>query len=137
MSVQKTIPYISLRDIVVATTDGYALRFTAGVPTEVPNYKGVITAVQAAGCMPVEEVGARVVATKTRTIEDVTDEEAAKRADALQLAIGVIMERNDPIDFNRAGAPQTRSLEQITGFEKISNAERDKAWKAYQASKAE
>ena len=135
MSVQNTIPYISLRDIVVATTDGYALRFVAGEPTEVPNYKTVIQAVKSAGCMPVEEIGARVIATKTKTIDEVSAEEAAGRADAIQLAIGAIVDGGQPIDFNRAGAPQTRSLEKLTGFEKISNAERDAAWKTYQANK--
>lgn len=134
MSVQ-SIPYLSLRDIVVATTEGYAIRFVAGQPVDVPNYKNVIQAVQSAGCMPVEEVGARVVATKTKTIEEVSDAEAASRADAIQLAISAIVDGGQPIDFNRAGAPQTRSLEKLTGFEKISNAERDKAWKTYQENK--
>lgn len=134
MSVEKTIPYVSLRDIVVPTLDGYALRFESGVPTQVPNFKHTIAAVQAAGCVPADEVKVRV---KSTTVEEATEAEQNARRDQILVAIGVLKEKGDPIDFNRTGSPQVRSLEAITGFKDISNAERDKAWKAFQASENE
>lgn len=136
MSVQSKIPYISLRDIVVATLDGYSIRFEKGKPVDVPNFKNVINAVNAAGCVPYID-GDEKIAPVTRTFEHVTDEQSAARADAIRLAILAIVDRDLPVDFTRAGAPQTRSLETITGFDKISNAERDEAWKSYKTSLTE
>lgn len=136
MSVQKTVPYISLRDIVVATLEGYAIRFVASMPTDVPNHRGVIAAVQAAGCVPFRD-GDDKIKPISRTIEHANEDEVAARKEALYLAIQTILDRDNPVDFNRAGAPQTRSLETITGFDKISNAERDAAWKAFKASQNE
>lgn len=139
MSVQQTVPYISLKDQVVATTDGYALRFIAGEVTDVPNFRGVIKAVQAAGCVPAEEVGAQVLnkVKKAGTVEDHKEQETADRSALIQQAIIAIIDRGEPSDFTRNGSPQTRSLEQLTGLESIKNAERDAEWKKYQASKAE
>lgn len=137
MSVQeKLIPFISQRDIVIATTDGYSIGFKAGVPSNVPNVKGVLEAVRAAGCVPFDSEGKRVTG-KIDSVEDGLDAAVAARTEAIQAAIFVIVERDNPVDFNRAGAPQTRSLEQISGLEKITNAERDEAWKQYKASKSE
>lgn len=132
MSVQKTIPYVSLRDIVVSTTDGYAIRFVANKPVMVPNFKRVIQAVQSAGCVPYEDLVSGQKA-HIKTIEQVAADESTEREISIIAAIGELVERDNPIDYNRAGSPQTRSLETLTGLEKISNAERDKAWKKYQA----
>lgn len=135
MSVQQTVKYISLRDIVVPTTEGYAIRFIANEPVEVPNFKRVIAAVNAAGCIPFEEaMGLEKV--RVKTIEQVKNEEISERQAMIIAAIGELKERDNPIDFNRAGAPQTRSLEAVTGLDKISNAERDKAWDTYRANQS-
>ena len=133
MSVEKTIPYVSLREIVVTSLDGYSLRFEPGVPVNVPNFKHTIGAVQAAGCVPADEVQVRI---KTSTVEEASEAEQAARQAQIIAAIGVLVDKKDPIDFNRSGSPQVRSIETIVGFD-ISNMERDKAWKAYQASKNE
>lgn len=133
MSVEKTIPYVSLREIVVTSLDGYSLRFEPGVPVNVPNFKHTIGAVQAAGCVPADEVQVRI---KTSTVEEASEAEQAARQAQIIAAIGVLVDKKDPIDFNRSGSPQVRSIETIVGFD-ISNTERDKAWKAYQASKNE
>ena len=129
MSTSKTIPYVSLRDIVVPTLDGFAIRFIAGEPVQVPNYKNTIAAVQAAGCVPADDVKVRV---KTSTIEEASEADQAKRASEVVAAIGVLVAEGNPIDFNRSGSPQVRSLEKILGYD-ISNAERDSAWKTYKA----
>lgn len=132
MSVQQTVKYISLRDIVVPTTEGYAIRFTANEPVEVPNFKRVIAAVNAAGCIPFEEaMGLGKI--QVKSIEQVKNEEISERQAMIIDGIGKLKDRDNPIDFNRSGAPQTRSLEAVTGLEKISNAERDKAWEVFKA----
>lgn len=136
MSVQKTVKYISMRDIVVATTEGYSIRFIANEPSDVPNYKRVIAAVGAAGCIPYEEaMGLEKV--RVKTIEQAKNDETSERLAMIIDGIGQLKERDNPIDFNRAGAPQTRSLEAVTGLDKISNAERDKAWDVFRAREKE
>lgn len=139
MSVKQTVPYISLKDQVVATLDGYALRFVAGEVVDVPNFKNVIAAVQAAGCVPAEEVGAQVrdKITKTKTVEEHNAETAEERSAKIQMAILAIVHDSEPANFTRNGSPQTRALEQIAGIENIKNAERDAEWKKYLATKGE
>jgi hypothetical protein len=129
MSVQQKVPYISLRDVVVATLDGYSIGFKANTTTYVPNSKRVIAAVQAAGCVPVTE---DTEAPELITIEQYSEEVAEERRIALFAAMDVIREREEPTDYTRNGAPQVRSLETISGFQ-ISNTERDKVWKEYKA----
>lgn len=131
MSVPNTVLFVSLRDIVVSTMDGYAIRFKAQQPVAVPNFKRVIQAVQSAGCVPYDEaVGGEKI--KIKTVEQGRDEETSEREVALIAAMHTIIERDNPVDFNRAGAPQTRSLETISGLEKVTNAERDRVWKKFQ-----
>lgn len=136
MSVQNTVPYISLIDQVVATTDGYTLRFVAGETTQVPNFKNVVAACRSAGCVPAEEIGAQVRG-KLGTIEDHREAEDAARSAAIQMAILTVVERGLPADFTRAGVPQNRALEQLTGFASIKNTERDMEWKKYLENKGE
>lgn len=131
MNAPDTIPYVSLRDIVVPTLDGYALRFVAGEPIQVPNFKNTIAAVAAAGCVPADEVKVRV---KTSTIEEVSETAMLARADEVVAAIGALVAEGSAINFNRAGQPQVRSLEKILGYD-ITPAERDAAWKTFQAQK--
>lgn len=131
MSTLKKVPYISLRDIVVPTLDGYTVRFVKNVTTHVPNTRNVIKAVQAAGCVPVED---DAEAPKLKTIEDLNDDEVEKRKLALFAALDVIVERNEPTDFTNAGVPQTNSLETISGFQ-VSVTERNKVWKEFKAER--
>jgi len=131
MSVPQTILFVSLRDMVVSTQDGYAIRFKAQHPTPVPNFKRVIQAVQAAGCVPYDEItsGEKI---KIKTVEQGRDEESSEREVALVAAMHAIIDRDNPVDFNRAGFPQTRSLETLSGLEKVTNVERDRVWKKFQ-----
>lgn len=131
MSVQNTVPYISLREVTVATTDGYAFRFEANKTLFIPNQRSIIAAVVAAGCAPVTKEDKP----ELKTQDDVKDEDVAERKIALFAALDVIIERQEPTDFTRGNVPQVRALETISGIEGIKNAERDAIWKEFKVER--
>lgn len=137
MSVQKTVPFYSPRDITVATLDGYSYRFEANVPQEVANTRNVISALKSSGCIPYDETaadgnGANI---KLTTLEDSTEAAFEARKIMILDAIDKLVEADDKTAFTNTGAPQVKAIAALTGIEGLKNQERDAMWKLYKAER--
>ena len=106
---------------------GHAIFFEKGVPTHVP--PEMYNLVMQAGGVSVEELPNEDDKSKLPTAPTDPNE----RAEAIQTAIKLLVERNGRDDFTAAGAPHLKVLAEVLGFT-IDAKERDVQWAAFQAA---
>lgn len=106
---------------------GHAICFAKGVPTHVP--PEMYQLVAQAGAVSADELPDEDDKPKL----PVAPTDPNERAEAIQTAIKMLVERNGRDDFTAAGAPHLKVLAEILGFT-IDAKERDVQWGAYQAA---
>lgn len=107
------------RNHVLATTSGHSIEFVKDQPTHVPPH--LYREVQAIGALPEEDLPEEPVS------EDAAPTDPQERAKAIQDAMVEIVERGVREDFTATGAPHTRALSRILGWN-VSSQERDIQW---------
>lgn len=106
---------------------GHAIAFEKGEPTYVP--PEMYDLVAQAGGVSVDELPDEDDKPKL----PVAPTDPNERAEAIQTAIKMLVERNGRDDFTAAGAPHLKVMAEILGFT-IDAKERDVQWAAFQAA---
>lgn len=116
--------FVLARDRTISSTSGHAVEFKKGVPTHVPAemYRDVI----AVGAIPENEIPEDEVKASAGEPQN-----AADRAEMIQMAIETIVKRNKREEFTANGAPHGKALAAELGWA-VSNKERDLQWAAFQ-----
>lgn len=137
MSVQPTVPFYSVREITVATLDGYSYRFEPNTPIQVANTREVVKALKANGCIPYDEnaTDGNGSNLKLTTVQDSTEAAFEARKVMILDAIEKLIEADDKTAFTNTGAPQVKAIMALTGIEVLKNQERDAMWKLYRAER--
>ena len=117
--------FVMMRDRTVVSTLGHSVEFKKGAPTHVP--PALIAEVLAAGGITKDEIPEDEA---KKTLEPTDPNE---RAELIQEAIKIVVERANRDDFTATGAPSPKVLSTELGWP-ISAKERDLQWAAYQAS---
>ena len=115
------------RNAVITSTLGYAIEFTKGVPTYVPKemYKDVMAIGAQAEQSVVDDID------ETPSSPEPTD--PIEREALIIRMMESIIELNNPLDFNAAGAPDIKVLHQRLGFP-VHQKERDKLLRRIQGN---
>lgn len=138
MAEPKQYPFVSNRDIVVTSLQGYSIRFDKGVPTHVP--KVMHAEVMEKGILPCDDGGATLSIDK---VEDpkpkpkvlLAPEDPAERAEAIRVVIEALAERNSPKDFSAGGVPTSKAVTAALGWSADAQEIRP-VWDAFKQAKA-
>ena len=126
------MPYFTLhRDYILRTMKGHSIGFTKGKPAWVPPI--CIQDAVSIGAIPVDGEDVNVLAAEAKVAEEITPTEREKR---LFKAFDQLLITSERSDFTASGLPHIKKLEEMVEFE-VTSKERDTAWQAYNAAKAE
>lgn len=116
-------------DVVIETTTGHCVQFTAGVETFVP--PAAVSAVVARGAQPVDPSAVNVPnILMGGTVSNTGTTTSPERLKALEKAIDALAATNNREDFSASGVPMVRAILRVAGFEPTAR-ERDEAWLLY------
>lgn len=116
--------FVLNRDYILATKQGYIVKFTKDEPTYVPPS----IQQQAAYIGAVRADGESLDIQESETIAEPAT--PAERNPLIIAAIEELVAKNDADDFTAAGAPSIKAVSKITSF-KISSKELQACWKEY------
>lgn len=126
------MPYFTLhRDYILRTNKGHSIEFRKGEKAWVPPMCvpdvvaiGAVSEVKEDGdILPADQAPVRFI-------------EGSEREAVIHAAFEKLIARNERGDFTASGLPHVKKVEDIVGFE-VTNKERDAAWMAFTAAKAE
>jgi hypothetical protein len=124
------MPYFTLhRNHVLRTTKGHSIGFVKGERTWVP--PACVPDAVAIGAVSEDEID--LLPTEAAPAAPMSPD---KRNELLCAAFDKLLLRNERGDFSASGLPNVAKLKELCGFE-VTNRERDAAWTAYTAAKAE
>lgn len=124
------MPYFKLhRTHALRTTKGHTIQFVKGESVWVPP----ICVPDAVAIGAISDVDVDVIDDEPKPVVQMTPDERKAKIIA---AFETLIERNARGDFSASGAPNTRKLEELCGFE-VPNRERDAVWMAYTNEQAE
>lgn len=124
----KATHFILNRTRTIKSTAGHAVHFEKGKPRTVP--PAIEDLVVQHGAMPCDEDGNVVFEEQE---DEASDEEPTgkEREDLLDMAVELLVERNDPDEFDSHNRPKVKALSEQLEFT-VTADERDAAWKRYQ-----
>lgn len=126
------MPYFTLhRDYILRTTKGHSIEFKKGQKAWVPPM--CVPDVVAIGAVADNAEDGDVLPAEVAPQRFI---EGAEREKLIHDAFEKLIARNERGDFTASGMPHAKKVEAIVGFE-VSNKERDTAWMAFTAAKAE
>jgi len=127
--------FVSNRDIVIVSTQGYAIGFEKGVPMHVP--RAMHSEVMEKGAIPCDQAGTTLDSSKVEHEPAlkllVAPEDALERADAIAPVLAAIAERNNSKDFTAGGVPTAGAVSAVLGW-KAEPIEIRPVWQKYKQS---
>lgn len=110
--------FVSSRDVIITSTQGYSLKFEKNVPMHVPKKmhpevleKGILACDKAGKALSLEDQPVDPEATIVLAPDD-----AEERAAKIEEAMMAIVKRNNPHDFSGGGVPSAGAVSVALGW---------------------
>lgn len=124
--------FVSTRDTVVRSTQGYAIEFKKGIPTDVPYV--MRHEVVEKGIMPVQDDGKAIEAGEDQVVAEpkkvLLPPEGETRIERIVEAFKAIVARNNPSDFTGGGTPSAGAVSAAIQF-KVDTKEVRGLWEKH------